>query len=202
MIKALIFDFGNVFISLNEAYTLNYIKHFESSEHFNDIIETNLSYEKGLISTDAFLDAYKTYFPDQSKEDIIFKWNSILGDFPKHKLDFLKDLKENTNYKLILLSNTNELHMDWIKKHIPFYKDFKNCFDAFYLSYKIHRRKPDKAIFNFVLNKDQLKAEECLFIDDNKDNIRSANYLNIHTWHLNSKKDDVCNLFNVKSNLF
>ncbi|MFY0712901.1 HAD family phosphatase [Seonamhaeicola sp. NFXS20] len=202
MISTIIFDFGNVFINLNDAYTLDYIKHFESSEHFEDIIKTNLSYEKGLISTNEFLDNYVRYFPNKSKEDIKNKWNSILDDFPKHRLDFLIDLKENTNYNLILLSNTNELHINWVKKNISFYNEFKNCFNAFYLSHKIHRRKPDKNIFNFVLNTNQLKPEECLFIDDNKDNIKTAKYLNINTWHLKPKKEDVSNLFNIKSSLF
>lgn len=202
MINTLIFDFGNVFINLNDAYTLEYIKHFESSNHFEDILKTNMVFEKGEISTNQFLDRYINFFPNQSKEDIICKWNSILEDFPKHRLDFLKDLKETSKYKLILLSNTNDLHINWIKENIPFYNTFKNCFDAFYLSHEINLRKPDEAVFNFVLNKDSLKASQCLFIDDNIDNIKAAKHLNIHTWHLNPKTDDVTNLFKTNKLLF
>ncbi|RED45900.1 HAD family hydrolase [Seonamhaeicola aphaedonensis] len=202
MINTIIFDFGNVFINLNEAYTLDYIKHFESSKHYTDIIETNIQFEKGEISKDSFLSKYQSYFPILSKEEIISKWNSILDEFPKYRLDFLKDLKKNSNYKLILLSNTNELHISWIKDNIPFYEDFKSCFDEFYLSHKIQLRKPDKDIFNFILNKNNLKAETCLFIDDNKDNILTADDLNLNTWHLNPKKEDIVDLFKIKSALF
>lgn len=202
MVNTIIFDFGNIFINLDDAYALDYIKHFESSEHFEDIIKTNLSFETGAITTEEFLNAYTSYFPDQSKEDITNKWNSILVDFPKHRLDFLKDLKENSEYKLILLSNTNEIHIDWIKKNIPFYETFKNCFDAFYLSHEINLRKPDNYIFKHVLSKNNLKANECLFIDDNADNINSAKNIGINTWHLNPKTEDVSTLFNTKSNLF
>ncbi len=202
MINTLIFDFGNVFINLNDAYSPEYIKHFESPKHFDNIIKTNLAYEKGEISTSTFLNNYQSYFPELSKENIIEKWNSILADFPKYRLDFLKDLKENASYKLILLSNTNELHINWIKNNISHYEEFKNCFDKFYLSHEINLRKPDDYIFKFVLNKNNAKPEECLFIDDNKDNITSAKNMNIHTWHINPKKDDVINLFNTKSALF
>lgn len=202
MISTLIFDFGNVFIDLNNAYTPEYIKHFKSSKHFNAILKTNLAFEKGEISTDTFLNEYQAYFPEQSKEEIIEKWNSILGEFPKHRLEFLKDLKENASYKLVLLSNTNELHINWIKENIPHFEVFKSCFDKFYLSHEINLRKPDDYIFKFVLNDNNIEAEECLFIDDNKSNIDTAKNLGIHTWLLKPKKHDVSNLFNVKSALF
>ncbi|WP_248723425.1 HAD family phosphatase [Seonamhaeicola sp. ML3] len=202
MISTIIFDFGNVFINLNDAYTIDYIKHFESSEHFDDIIKTNLLFEKGEISKDTFLANYQYYFPEQSKGDIISKWNSILADFPKHRLNFLKDLKENASYKLILLSNTNEIHIDWIKENIPFFEEFKNCFYKFYLSHEINLRKPDESIFKYVLNKNNLNAESCLFVDDNKSNIETAKNLNFHSWHINPKTEDVSTLFNTKSYLF
>ncbi|WP_282136118.1 HAD-IA family hydrolase [Seonamhaeicola maritimus] len=200
MIKTIIFDFGNVFINLNDAYTLDYIKHFESSEHFDDIIKTNIAFEKGLISTEEFLNNYTIYFPEQSKDDIIFKWNSILDDFPKHRLDFLKELKTSSKCKLILLSNTNNLHINWIQENIPFYNEFKDCFNEFYLSHEMNLRKPDANIFNFVLNKNNLRANECLFVDDNLDNINTAKKLNFITWHINPKIDDVSNLFNLNNN--
>jgi putative hydrolase of the HAD superfamily len=63
-------------------------------------------------------------------------------------------------------------------------------------------RKPDEYIFKYVLNQNNLSAEECLFIDDNKDNIKTAKNMNINTWHINPEKEDVSNLFNTKSYLF
>jgi len=85
---------------------------------------------------------------------------------------------------------------------VTFYEDFKNCFDVFYLSHEIHLRKPNKDIFEFVLNENNLIANECLFIDDNKDNCTTSEALNINTWHINPETEDVVNLFNTKSNLF
>lgn len=203
MIKAIIFDFGDVFINLDiEGFTQNAFKHFKISEFSEEMIAFNSFYEQGLISTEEFLEFYVENFPKLSEEDLIDIWNYMLKDFPKHRLDFIKELKESSKYKLILLSNTNELHIDWIKKNVSFYEEFKNCFDAFYLSHEIQLRKPDRDIFEFVLNENNLNAKACFFVDDNQDNIKSAQSLGINTWHINPKTEDITSLFKVKSQFF
>ena len=203
MIKTIIFDFGNVFINLDIENALN--KTFEIldiSSFSEEILGFNSFYEQGLISTGEFLEFYSENFPKLSQEELIDIWNLILKDFPMKRLDFLKELKTASKYKLILLSNTNELHIHWIKENVSFYEDFKNCFDEFYLSHEIHLKKPSPTIFEFVLNENNLNANECLFIDDNKDNIETANNLNFKTWHINPEEEDILNLFETKSNLF
>jgi putative hydrolase of the HAD superfamily len=203
MIKTIIFDFGNVFINLNiEEAHKHALKTFQIDVLSEEMLGFNSFYEQGLISTDEFIAFYHENFPNLSKQQLIDVWNFMLKDFPEYRLDFLKNLKANSNYKLMLLSNTNALHIDYIKKHVPFYNDFKNCFDVFYLSHDIHLVKPNSDIFEFVLNENQLKAEECLFIDDNKDNVNTANTLNINTWHINPDNEDVIDLFKTKKDLF
>lgn len=203
MIKALIFDFGNVFLNLDiEKAKEDSFKLFKIDSFSEEMIAFNSLYEQGLISTDEFTEFYLDNFPKLSKQDIISSWNSMLKDFPKHRLEFLQKLASEKKFKLILVSNTNELHIDWVKDNIPFYDDFKNCFDAFYLSHEIGLRKPDKAIFEFVLNKDKLKVNECLFIDDSKEHIMSASKLGIQTWNINPKTEDITELFTVKNQLF
>ena len=203
MIKAIIFDFGDVFINLDiDGFTQNAFKHFKIESFSEEMIVFNSLYEQGLISTEEFLEFYTENFPKLSKQDLIDIWNYMLKDFPKHRLEFIQQLKESSKYKLILLSNTNELHIDWIKKHVPFYEEFKSCFDAFYLSHEIYLRKPNKDIFEFVLNENGLSANECFFIDDNAQNIKTADSLGITTWHINPKTEDITTLFKVKGHLF
>ena len=126
----------------------------------------------------------------------------MLKDFPKHRLEFLQQLKNDSKYKLILLSNTNELHINWVKENVVFFEAFKNCFDAFYLSHEINLRKPNNDIFEFVLEENTIEAKNCLFIDDNEANCKTAVTLGIKTWHLNPENEDVVNLFTSKKNLF
>tara|TARA_R110002050_G_scaffold74772_5_gene160212 strand:- start:26255 stop:26866 length:612 start_codon:yes stop_codon:yes gene_type:complete len=203
MIKTIIFDFGNVFINLDiEGAIERMLDSLKIDAFSEEMIAFNSFYEQGLISTNEFIDFYSKNFPKLSKEELIDLWNFMLKDFPEHRLDFLKTLKKSKKYKLILLSNTNELHINWIKENVSLYHDFKNCFDAFYLSQEIHLRKPNKDIFEFVLNENNLKASECLFIDDNQDNINTANTLKIKTWHINPETEDVSDIFKIKNDLF
>ena len=203
MIKTIIFDFGNVFINLNldEAHK-HALDTFQIESLSEEMLGFNSFYEQGLISTNELLEFYSENFPNSSKEELIDVWNLMLKDFPENRLKFLKELKLSSKYKLILLSNTNALHIKYIKEHVSFYEEFKDCFDAFYLSHEINLVKPNIDIFEFVLNENKLKAEECLFIDDNQDNINTANTLKIKTWYINPETEDVIDLFTSKKELF
>ncbi|CAH8294914.1 putative hydrolase of the HAD superfamily [Mariniflexile fucanivorans] len=203
MIKTIIFDFGNVFINLDiEGAMKHTFNEFEIDGLSEEMIAFNSFYEQGLISTEEFIEFYTENFPKLSNDELIDIWNFMLKDFPEHRLEFLQQLRNNSKYKLILLSNTNELHIDWVKEQVPFYETFKNCFDAFYLSHEINLRKPNQDIFDFVISENKLKANECLFIDDNADNCKTAKSLGIETWHINPETEDVSNLFKIKSDLF
>ena len=203
MIKTIVFDFGNVFINLDIEGALSRTCQTLGIDIFSEeITATNSLYEQGLVTTEEFLEFYAAHIPNQSKETLIEIWNCLLKDFPKYRLEFLKNLKAKNQYQLILLSNTNELHINWIIENVPFYNAFKDCFDAFYLSHEINFRKPNRDIFDFVLNENGLNPRECLFIDDNKANIETADKIGFQTWHIDPKTEDVVNLFKTKSHLF
>jgi len=202
-IKTLIFDFGDVFINLDKQGALQNALNLFNLEAFDaDMTETNELYEVGNISTLEFIEFYKSKFPNLSNTELIDAWNYIIKDFPIHRLDFIKDLAQKKDYKLILLSNTNNMHIDYVKETVPFFDDFKNCFDVFYLSQEIHLRKPNTDIFEFVLKESNLDPKECLFIDDTKDNTDTANTLGLNTWNIDETKEDVVNLFEIKKELF
>ncbi|WP_179349729.1 HAD family hydrolase [Winogradskyella pacifica] len=195
-IKTLIFDFGDVFINLDKQGAMqNALNLFNIDVFDADIIKTNELYEVGKISTAEFIQFHKTKFPKISETNLIDAWNCILKDFPSHRLDFIKHLALQKNYKLILLSNTNHMHIDFIKANVPFFDEFKNCFDKFYLSQEIHLRKPNTDIFEFVLEQNNLMASECFFIDDTKHNTDTAKSMGFHTWNIDETKEDVTTLF-------
>ncbi|MGB1307649.1 MAG: HAD family hydrolase [Oceanihabitans sp.] len=203
MIKTLIFDFGDVFINLDKAGAMqNALDLFETKELPEELVAINTLYEQGLLSTEEFLEFYQENFPKLSAEEITTSWNYILRDFPRKRLEFLQQLATQKKYKLILLSNTNKLHIDWIKREVDFYEEFKNYFDAFYLSHEIQLRKPNTNIYEFVLNENNLKAEESLFIDDTLANTEAAKKLGIHVWNIDETKEDITNLFSIKKDLF
>ncbi|MGJ5642102.1 HAD family hydrolase [Formosa sp. S-31] len=203
MINTIIFDFGDVFINLDKIGALeNALTHFKLKHFPKEMIHINEQYEMGLISNEVFISYYETTYPDVDREKILEIWNSILKDFPHHRLEFLKALAKSKKYKLILLSNTNDIHIEFVKSYVPFFNEFKSYFDVFYLSHEINLRKPNADIYEFVLNQNNLKAEETLFIDDTTENTDAAEKLGIHTWNINPKTEDVTRLFETKKHLF
>ncbi len=199
MIKNIIFDFGDIFINLDKEATVKEMAKLGVTSISDEMMQVYYKYEQGLISTDEFVDFYHQKCAVK-KAHLIRAWNAILLDFPKYRLQFLKELAASKKYRLFLLSNTNDLHISWIKNNwgMALYNEFKNCFEQFYLSHEIHFRKPNKNIFEFVLKENNLLPSETIFIDDTKENTATANQLEMKVWHLIPQKEDVVHLLQKK----
>jgi len=120
---------------------------------------------------------------DISEEEIISHWNGILKDIPAHRVDLLKKL--SGKYRLILLSNTNHIHMDYIRNYMlaEFGEDIlQENFHTCYYSQEIGLRKPNKEIYEFVLQQQKIKGSESLFLDDKKENLTEPEKLGIQTF--------------------
>ncbi len=204
MIKTIIFDFGDVFINLDKEATLIQLQKLGITSFSEEMHQINILYETGKINTDTFLNSYLKLFPEFNREQLSKAWNAIILDFPEYRLNFIEALSESKKYNLILLSNTNVLHIEKVIKNMTLerYLRFKNCFDAFYLSQEIQLRKPNSDIYNYVLNTHNLISEECLFVDDTFENTESAKQLGIHIWNINPKREDIIDLFSIRKELF
>ena len=118
MIKNIVFDFGDVFINLDKAGALkNALERFKMETLSEELIAINTLYEQGLLSTEEFIEFYQDNFSYLTEKEIVEAWNYILKDFPKERLNFIQQLALEKKYRLILLSNTNELHINWIKEN-------------------------------------------------------------------------------------
>lgn len=202
MIKTLLFDFGDVFLRLDKPATFRELKNLGIQDFTSEKIKFLQEYEKGTVSTTDFIKTLQEWYPQIPSSKLIKAWNAILLDFPQERMDFIQKLSEEGEFQLILLSNTNELHIKWVTEHIRFFQEFKACFDAFYLSHEINFRKPDHNIFEFVLEKHGLSPKEILFIDDTEENIAAAKKLGFHTWHIHPEIEDIIALFSSQKKLF
>ena len=200
MIKNIVFDFGDVFINLDKEATFKRLKELGVNEFTIELLELAKQYEMGMITTQEFVNTFKSYFPSISETDFKNAWNSMLLDFPLYRLSFLKSLANSKKYRIFLLSNTNDLHISWIQKTWgrKLFSEFKNCFEKFYLSHEIHLRKPNKDIYEFVIESNKLTPEETFFVDDTEENTVVANKLGIKTWQINPNSEDVVDLFSKK----
>ena len=53
--------------------------------------------------------------------------------------------------------------------------------DELYVSYKIGALKPSRRFFEFILDKENVKPEETLFIDDGPKNVEAAKSIGVNT---------------------
>ncbi|MER3376761.1 MAG: HAD family phosphatase [Allomuricauda sp.] len=196
MIKNIILDFGDVLINLDKPATAREMLKFGFTGITPELDILFKNYEKGLVTSDHFLDTISNRFPQANMNDLINAWNAILQDFPEERLRFLENLAQANQHRLFLLSNTNDLHIECVKEQMGRmrFSRFKNAFEVFYLSYEIGMRKPDTEIFEFVLEKNQLSAQETLFVDDVKENTDAAANLGIHVWNLQVGEEDITQL--------
>ncbi|MGO4918938.1 HAD family hydrolase [Maribacter spongiicola] len=193
MIKNIIFDFGDIFINLDKQAPLLEMAKFGFTELTPELDTIFKEYEMGLMESDEFVNRLRSIFPNTTKNQIKDAWNSIILDFPEDRLKFIEKLKSDNQYRLFLLSNTNDLHIDKVKESMGLerFNRFKNCFEVFYLSQEMKMRKPNVDIYEFVLNENKLNANETFFLDDTKENTDAASKLGIHCWNLQIGKEDV-----------
>lgn len=88
------------------------------------------------------------------------------------------------DHKVYLLSNTNELHWDFIRNRFSFAKKV----DGVVLSYELRERKPEAAIYLSALRLAREEAARCVFIDDRRENVKAAQKLGFHGIHFKSEK--------------
>ena len=198
MIEAIIFDFGDVFINLNKQAIDTQFRKLGLTAWHDDLDTLNKKYEIGKIDELEFMEGFKKHLPNASLIEIRTAWNSILGDFPLYRLEFLQMI--SSKYKLFLLSNTDYTHIEKFehKEGQTFARDFYGCFEKVYFSYEIGFRKPDENAFKYVINNHNLNPKKTLFVDDKQENTDIAKKLGLQVWNLVPGVDDVVDLFDKK----
>lgn len=198
MINTIIFDFGDVFINLEKEKSIEEFKKLGLHGPNEELLAKNDLFEKGHISDIEFIDSFKKFIPHAEVDAIVKAWNSVIGDFPLYRLEFLQML--SGKYRLFLLTNTDSIHINRFEHKVgmSFYTDFYRCFEKVYYSYEMGMRKPQPEIFTTIINKHDLSPKRTLFVDDKKENTDIAAELGLHVWNLQVGTDDVVNLFDQK----
>jgi putative hydrolase of the HAD superfamily len=190
-IKNILFDLGNVLLNLNldkteeafrdllqEEFEMAYLK-YEADRLFEQL-------EVGKITPFEFIQGMRSAAEvPMSDDDIIDGWNALLGDLPMARIDYLKELSQD--YNIYLLSNTNAIHIMWLNDYLrEQYNmrigDFTGLFQKHYFSFELRLRKPQKAIFEHVIQDAGIDPKVTLFVDDGKVNIQTAQQLGFQTY--------------------
>ena len=186
--KAVLFDFGNVIINIDPELTIKAFAELsgKSVDRIRRMVaESRLfqRYESGDFDDEEFREIVRqTLGYPFSDEEVDTAWNALLLDVPPHRISLILDLK--SKYKVFLLSNTNNLHIEACNRYFKNQFGFQSVaslFDKAYYSYEMGLWKPDEQIYKAVLSETGLEAPEILFIDDNEKNIETATRLGFQT---------------------
>lgn len=188
-IENIIFDLGGVIYDIDYHKTIHAFESlgiFNAEEIYSQARQTSVfdHYEKGESTTEEFVTALQNIIDkDVKAEDIKQAWNALLLGIPPHRLEFLLDRKKE--YKIFLLSNTNELHINHLNKELKAmgHETLHPFFHTVYYSYEMGMRKPDVEIFEAVLKRERLDPQKTLFIDDTEQHIKGAQKAGIQTYH-------------------
>ena len=190
-IKNIIFDLGGVIINIDYQKTIDAFKKLSKADatiEFNQKNQSELfdELETGRISNAEFRDKVREHYQvEGSDAEIDAAWNAMLLDIPKERIELLRALRKD--HKLFLLSNTNAIHLIAFNKIVQDNHDMPaldELFDKCYYSHLVDDRKPNASIFERILQENNLKKEETLFIDDSIQHIESAEKVGIKTLHL------------------
>ena len=181
MIRNIVFDMGNVLIKFNPSQIVEELG-LDSKED-----------EKLLLNT--IFHTGEWHLTDLGVMSELDLWNSVSQKLPKHLLSYAHDIildwdrnlvpvpgmeevvrmcKER-GYNVYLLSNASLRQPSYFPR-IP----VSQYFDGTVVSAVLGICKPDRRIYEYLLFKYGLKAEECIFIDDLPANIEAAKAVGIN----------------------
>ena len=188
-IEALLFDAGKVLIDFNFETSVEAL-HTSCSisrDRFEEVLwdETWIRrYERGEISTTQF----HQYLCETAKlkmtlTDFRKTWSSVFLPDLLVSEELLASLKRN--YPLILISNTNEAHFEFIRSEYR----ILDYFDQLVLSYQVGSLKPDRKIFEHAISGANCAPDALFFTDDREENVASATQLAIHAHLFRSQSE-------------
>ena len=199
-IRNIVFDLGGVLVDLDFKAAINGLQKagFANVKEQLQAFDREGIFQKfelGEMTAEEFRTAIRENSTvELADEEVDTLWNAMLLEVPREKLELILDLRGK--YMVYLLSNTNSIHWDYVCKNAFNYRGFRvnDYFEETFLSYEMHLAKPDKAIFEKVLQDANLLAEETLFIDDSEANCKAAEEVGIHAHHYHIG-DDLSKVF-------
>jgi len=187
MIKAAIFDLGNVTVKFDETphfrkWAETGKKPFSEVKNYYKNSATRKAFERGEVTPRQFYDKFA--------EDLGLKisYNEFVQNYcdifsrNKEVERVIKSLKGKV--KLVLLSNTNVLQYEFIRKKFR----VLDMFDEYVISYKARMRKPNPFIFLKAVKKAGAMPWNCAYFDDIPEFVYAARLLGIMAFQYKNPK--------------
>ena len=170
----IVFDLGNVLIPFNHNLWIERLNKVEEGlgekyyKLYIDNYDIHRKYEAGKMSDEEFIEQNLKWINYKITSEEFCKIFSEIFTVNEDVIKLLPVLKEK--YRLVLLSNTNNIHREYGWEKYSFLSNFEKLI----LSHEVGAVKPEKEIYKAVENYTKEPAEKHIFIDDVKEYIEAA----------------------------
>lgn len=194
MIKNIIFDVGKVLVEYDPVEYMK--KRGYTGEEQKIILEAVfqnplwLVADRGPIETEELIEGFVANAPEHEElirdayghaEDTIWEMS--------YTMEWIEELK-NRGYRLYVLSNYGKDLLARTRDKMPFLP----YMDGVVFSHECHLMKPEWEIYKYLCDSYSLLPSECVFIDDNAENIEAARKFGIHGIRFTGYEDAKCQL--------
>ncbi len=182
MIKAITFDLDGVYFINGKANFIAELEKLnvpreEAERVFLKSPEMNQLYKTGKMTDSEFWGwAAKEWRLEMTPEELV---NLLIKGYERDEavLETVKKVREN-GYKTLICSNNFPARVEGLQKKFGFLDNF----DATVISYQIGHPKPNREIFEALVKKAGVRAEEIVFADDNENNLIGAREAGINAF--------------------
>lgn len=185
MIDTIIFDLGGVLIDHKPEHL--FLDEFNGDREKMNWFLQNVCTSEWNIEQDAgrtIEEATRTKieaFPEYEEHIRTYydKWEKMCNGSIAGSLAIFEALKKNKHYKCYALTNFSDETWPAARRLYP----YLDTFDGMVVSGKEKIIKPNAEIYNLLLDRYHLTAENAVFIDDRFENIEGAKNVGIHGIH-------------------
>jgi 2-haloacid dehalogenase len=180
-VTAVVFDVGNVLLRWNPRNLYRKIfKDIEQMEWFLSHVcngPWNEAQDRGRAWADA-VEERTRLFPQWSAEIRAYdeRWMETLGGVIEENVNILRSLKQ-ANVPVYAITNFSKEKFHAARAQFGFF----DLFEGIIVSGEEQLIKPDHRIFHLFLDRYQLSAEACVFIDDSRANLTAAMEIGMRT---------------------
>lgn len=188
MIKNIVFDVGRVLVDFNWQQVFHALG--LEGEVYRKVEEATVrsaawgEFDRGELTDEEVLQSFLAQAPECEQEIRTF-WEHVPDTIKRYDYaeGWIQELKAK-GYKVYLLSNYPDRTYRLTRKELS----FVDMVDGGIFSYQIKCIKPEPAIYQALFEKYSLIPEECVFLDDNGDNIAAAKELGMHAIQFQDKE--------------
>jgi 2-haloacid dehalogenase len=143
--------------------------------------EWNLEQDKGRSLSEGTIELHNKFPAYHSLIQLFYdQWEVMLKGEISETVSLLYNLKKK--YKIFGLTNWSAETITIAYDRFSFFKEF----DGIVVSRQEKIIKPDKKIYQLLLDRHKIKAENTIFIDDNINNVKAAGDIGFYAIHFDN----------------